>query len=89
MAKENIEPQPKLNLNGKEYDISTLNEIEKEIYVGPKEYPIKIQIKTFKGRKYLSPEHESETSNQYAVELLLQNKDYKISIQTHKYLGLE
>jgi len=31
MAKENIEPQPKLNLNGKEYDISTLNEIEKEI----------------------------------------------------------
>ena len=31
MAKENIEPQPKLNLNGKEYDIRTLNEIEKEI----------------------------------------------------------
>ena len=47
------------------------------------------RVKDFKGRKYLSPEHESETSNQYAVELLLQNKDYKISIQTHKYLGLE
>ena len=29
------------------------SEVEKEIYVGPKEYPIKIQIKTFKGRKYL------------------------------------
>ena len=27
--------------------------IEREIYVGPKEYPIKIQTKTFKGRKYL------------------------------------
>ena len=30
-----------------------LEEIDKEIYIGPKEYPIKIQIKTFKGRKYL------------------------------------
>ena len=49
----------------------------------------KDRVKNFKGLKYLSPEHESETSNQYAVELLLQNKDYKISIQTHKYLGLE
>ena len=29
------------------------NKIEDEIYIGPKEYPIKIQIKTFKGRKYL------------------------------------
>lgn len=29
------------------------NEIEKEIFVGPEEYPIKIQVKTFKGRKYL------------------------------------
>ena len=29
------------------------NKIEEEIYIGPKEYPIKIQIKTFKGRKYL------------------------------------
>jgi tRNA G10 N-methylase Trm11 len=27
--------------------------IEREIYIGPKEYPIKIQTKTFKGRKYL------------------------------------
>jgi hypothetical protein len=27
--------------------------IDREIFVGPKEYPIKIQIKTFKGRKYL------------------------------------
>ena len=26
---------------------------EKEIFIGPKEYPIKIQVKTFKGRKYL------------------------------------
>ena len=42
-----------------------------------------------KGLKYLSPEHESETSNQYAIELLMKNKDYKISIQTHKYLGLQ
>ena len=32
---------------------SNLNKIEEEIYIGPKEYPIKIQIKTFKGRKYL------------------------------------
>ena len=30
-----------------------INEIEKEIFVGPKEYPIKIQVKIFKGRKYL------------------------------------
>jgi len=37
----------------------------------------KDRVKNFKGLKYLSPEHESETSNQYAVELLLQNKDYK------------
>jgi hypothetical protein len=29
------------------------NKIDEEIYIGPKEYPIKIQIKTFKGRKYL------------------------------------
>ena len=49
----------------------------------------KERVKNFKGLKYLSPEHESETSNQYAVELFLQNKDYKMSIQTHKYLGLE
>lgn len=27
--------------------------LDKEIFVGPEEYPIKIQIKTFKGRKYL------------------------------------
>ena len=27
--------------------------LDKEIYVGSKDYPIKIQIKTFKGRKYL------------------------------------
>jgi len=27
--------------------------IEREIFVGPKEYPIKIQVKTFKGRKYI------------------------------------
>ena len=45
-------------------------------------------MKNFKGLKYLSPEHESETSNQYAIDLLMQNKDYKISIQTHKYLKL-
>jgi hypothetical protein len=32
--------------------IST-NEVEKEIFIGPKEYPIKIQIKKFNGRKYL------------------------------------
>ena len=32
---------------------SNLDKIEEEIYIGPKEYPIKIQIKTFKGRKYL------------------------------------
>ena len=31
----------------------TNNAIDKEIYIGPKEYPIKIQIKTYKGRKYL------------------------------------
>ena len=31
----------------------TNNKIDEEIYIGPKEYPIKIQIKTFKGRKYL------------------------------------
>ena len=31
----------------------TNNKIDDEIYIGPKEYPIKIQIKTFKGRKYL------------------------------------
>ena len=30
-----------------------INEIEKEIFVGPKEYPIKIQVKILKGRKYL------------------------------------
>ena len=29
------------------------NRVEKEIYIGTKDYPIKIQIKTFKGRKYL------------------------------------
>ena len=28
-------------------------EDEDKIFVGPKEYPIKIQIKTFKGKKYL------------------------------------
>ena len=27
--------------------------IVREIFIGPKEYPIKIQVKTFKGRKYL------------------------------------
>ena len=31
----------------------TNNKIDEEIYIGPKEYPIKIQIKTFKRRKYL------------------------------------
>jgi predicted phage tail protein len=31
----------------------TNNKIDEEIYIGPGEYPIKIQIKTFKGRKYL------------------------------------
>tara|TARA_R100000315_G_scaffold45369_1_gene20510 strand:- start:8899 stop:9111 length:213 start_codon:yes stop_codon:yes gene_type:complete len=31
MAKENIEPQPKLNLDGKEYDINSLTSVQKEI----------------------------------------------------------
>ncbi len=31
MAKENIEPQPKLNLDGKEYEIDSLTDIQKEI----------------------------------------------------------
>ena len=31
MAKENIEPQPKLNLDGKEHDINSLTDIQKEI----------------------------------------------------------
>ena len=31
MAKENIEPQPKLNLDGKEYDIYSLTSVKKEI----------------------------------------------------------
>ena len=31
MAKENIEPQPKLNLNGKEYEIDSLTDVQKEI----------------------------------------------------------
>lgn len=30
-----------------------IDKIEKEIFVGPKEYPIKIQVKKFKGRKFL------------------------------------
>lgn len=30
-----------------------INEIAKEIFVGPEEYPIKIQVKKFKGRKFL------------------------------------
>tara|TARA_Y100000401_G_scaffold84964_1_gene70248 strand:+ start:120 stop:329 length:210 start_codon:yes stop_codon:yes gene_type:complete len=31
MAKENIEPQPKLNLDGKEYEIDSLTDVQKEI----------------------------------------------------------
>ena len=31
MAKENIAPQPKLNLDGKEYDINSLTSVQKEI----------------------------------------------------------
>ena len=34
-------------------DAKKSNQLEKEVYIGPKDYPIKIQIKTFKGRKYL------------------------------------
>jgi len=45
-------------------------------------------IKDYKGLKYLSPEHESSDSVGLAIELLMDNKDFKISIQTHKYLKL-
>ena len=31
MAKENIEPQPKLNLDGKENEIDSLTDVQKEI----------------------------------------------------------
>ena len=31
MAKENIESQPKLNLDGKEYEIDSLTDVQKEI----------------------------------------------------------
>ena len=31
MAKENIEPQPKLNLDGKEYEIDSLTDVQREI----------------------------------------------------------
>ena len=31
MAKENIEPQHKLNLDGKEYEIDSLTDVQKEI----------------------------------------------------------
>ena len=31
MAKENIESQPKLNLDGKEYEIAYLTDVQKEI----------------------------------------------------------
>jgi len=38
MAKENIEPQPKLNLDGKEYDINSLNDVQKETLKDISEY---------------------------------------------------
>ena len=83
--KEHISPKfPVLPIfweRANEYKLVVYDKSEFEYY--------KDRVKNFKGLKYLSPEHESETSNQYAVELLLQNKDYKMSIQTHKYLGLE
>ena len=82
--KEHISPKyPVLPIfweRANEYKLVVYDKSEFEYY--------KDRVKNFKGLKYLSPEHESETSNQYAVELLLQNKDYKISIQTHKYLKL-
>ena len=83
--KEHISPKfPVLPIfweRANEYKLVVYDKSEFEYY--------KDKVKNFKGLKYLSPEHESETSNQYAIELLMKNKDYKISIQTHKYLGLQ
>lgn len=82
--KEHISPKyPVLPIfweRANEYKLVVYDKSEFEYY--------KDRVKNFKGFKYLSPEHESETSNQYAIELLMKNKDYKISIQTHKYLKL-
>ena len=82
--KEHISPKyPVLPIfweRANEYKLVVYDKSEFEYY--------KDRVKNFKGLKYLSPEHESETSNQYAIDLLMQNKDYKISIQTHKYLKL-
>ena len=82
--KEHISPKyPVLPIfweRANEYKLVVYDKSEFEYY--------KDRVKNFKGLKYLSQEHESETSNQYAIDLLMQNKDYKISIQTHKYLKL-
>ena len=48
----------------------------------------KNKLKEYKGLKYFSPEHESSDSNQFAMELLMANKDFKLSLQTHKFVGL-
>jgi|TARA_R110002020_G_scaffold107276_1_gene249251 organic radical activating enzyme len=82
--KEHISPKyPVLPIFWKranEYKLVVYDKSEFEYY--------KDRVKNFKGLKYLSPEHESSDSSKHALELLMQNKEYKISIQTHKFLGL-
>jgi len=64
------------------------NEFKLVVFDGTELDYYKPRLEQFKGLKYLSPEYESKESDKIAIDLLLQNKDFRISIQKHKYLNL-
>ena len=50
----------------------------------------KEKSKLFKGFKYLQPEHfEFKDSIQITLNLLQNNDDFKLSLQTHKILNIQ
>lgn len=85
---------PKQHLNGK-YPVMPFlwdraNEVKIVISSGNELDFYKEHLKHFKGYKYLQPEYNDfDRTLALTLDLLRQNQDYKLSLQTHKIIGVQ
>ena len=64
------------------------NELKIIVCLGNEYQYYEEKIKDFKGLKYFQPEFEDKNSIPLARDLILEHKDFKLSLQTHKIIGL-
>ena len=64
------------------------NELKIIVCLGNEYQYYEDRIKDFKGLKYFQPEFEDKSSISLTRDLIIEHKDFKLSLQTHKIIGL-